>query len=183
MRLITFVPTFIVAIIAASTPAGAQGWREYQYPNEGFTAAFPAEPKVETTSYQASGGRLVEARVHSVVQEGGAFKVTVADLSYTEMSEGNVMAYAVMMLSRGGEVNFNIPHSTRRIIGRQASIDGADGSQTYASVFFHNRRLYQIEGTVPAGGSTADAFRFQQSFDFTDGWRPPDALGNELRAR
>src|SRR5215467_10930732 len=41
--------------------------------------------------------------------------------------------------------------------------------QTYASVFFHNRRLYQIEGTVPAGGSTADGIRFQQSLDFTDG--------------
>ena len=176
MRLITFV----VAIIAASAPAGAQGWREYGYPNEGFTAAFPAEPKVETTSYQAAGGRLVEARVYSVVQEGGEFKVMVADLSHTEISEGgNVMAYAVMMLSRGGE----IPHSTRRIIGRQASIEGVDGSQTYASVFFHNRRLYQIEGTVPAGGSTADAIRFQQSFDFTDGWRLPDALSNELRAR
>ena len=55
--------------------------------------------------------------------------------------------------------------------------------QTYASVFFHNRRLYQIEGTVPAGGSTADGTRFQKSLDFTDGWRLPDALRNELRAR
>jgi hypothetical protein len=179
MRLITFV----VAIIVASAPAGAQAWREYEYPNEGFTVAFPAEPKIETTSYQLPGGRRVEARVYSGVQERGEFKVTVADLSYTEMSEGNVMAYAVLMLSRGGEVKIDIPHSTRRIIGRQVGIDGLDGSQTYASVFFHNRRLYQIEGTVPAGSSTADAIRFQQSFDFTDGWRLPDALSNELRAR
>jgi len=175
--------TLLVAITAASTSASAQGWREYEYPNEGFTAAFPAEPKVETTSYQAPAGRSVEARVYSVVQEGSEFKVTVADLSHTEISEGNVMAYAVMMLSRRGEVVIDIPHSTRRIIGRQASIDGVDGSQTYASVFFHNRRLYQIEGTVPAGSSTADAIRFQQSFDFTDGWRLPDALSNELRTR
>src|SRR5258708_12193125 len=63
MRLITFV----VAIIAASAPAGAQGWREYEYPNEGFTVAFPAEPKVETRSYQASCGRLVEAGAYSVL--------------------------------------------------------------------------------------------------------------------
>jgi hypothetical protein len=179
MRLITI----IVAMIAATASANAQGWREYQYPNEGFTAAFPAEPKVETTSYRAAGGRVVDARVYSVVQEGGAFKVTVADLSHTEVSEGNVMAYAVLMLSRGGEVKFDIPHSTRRIIGRQTSIDGVDGSQTYASVFFHNRRLYLVEGTVPAGASTADAIRFQQSFDFTDGWRLPDALSNEIRTR
>ena len=144
---------------------------------------FPPSPRSKPRLTKPPAGRLVEARVYSVVQEGGEFKVTVADLSHTEMSEGNVMAYAVLMLSRGGEVKFDIPHSTRRIIGRQASIEGADGSQTYASVFFHNRRLYQIEGTVPAGGSTADAIRFQQSFDFTDGWRLPDALSNELRAR
>jgi hypothetical protein len=173
----------IVAMLAASAPAGAQTWREYEYPNEFFTADFPAEPKVETTSYNAPGGHLVEARVYSVVQEGGEFKVTVADMPHPETSEGGVMAYAVFMLARKGELVFNIPHSTRRIIGRQARIDGADGSQTYASVFFHNGRVYQIEGTVPAGGSTANAFRFQQSFDFTDGWRLPDARSNELRAR
>jgi hypothetical protein len=181
MRLIAFI--FIVAMLAASAPAGAQTWSEYESPNDGFTTAFPAAPKVEIASYKAPGGHLVEARVYSVVQEGGEFKVTVADMSHAETSEGNVMAYAVFMLSQKGELRANIPYVTRRIIGRQASIDGADGSQTYASVFFHNGKLYQVEGTVPAGGSAVDAFRFQQSFDFTDGWRPPDARSNELRAR
>jgi hypothetical protein len=40
----------------------AQGWREYEYPNEGFTVVFPAEPKVETTSYHVWGGRLQRNR-------------------------------------------------------------------------------------------------------------------------
>ena len=40
-------------------------------------------------------------RKRLVVLEIREFKVMVADLSHTEMSEGNVMAYAVMMLSRG----------------------------------------------------------------------------------
>jgi hypothetical protein len=99
MRLITFM----AAIFAASAPAAAQGWKEFEYPNETFTAAFPAEPKVETAAYQAPGGRFVEARVYSVLLEGGEFKVTVADMSDTKESEGNVMAYAVFMLSRRGE--------------------------------------------------------------------------------
>jgi hypothetical protein len=174
---------FILAALVASGPAAAQSWKEYEYPDYNFTIAFPGEPRVDTTAYQASDGRSVEARVYSVVQDGAEFKVTIADLSHTQMSEGAVMAYAVFTLSRGGEVKIDIPHSTRRIIGRQASIDGIDGSQIYASIFFHHRRLYQIEGKVPAGGSTADAIRFQQSFDFTDGWRLPDNLSNELRPR
>ncbi len=190
MRLITFIVA-LFGFAASAAPACAQTWGDYEYPDEGFTAAFPAEPKVEITSYKAPGGHLVEAHVHSVVKDGGEFKVTVADMSHVETSEGsvmaysegNVMAYAVFMLSRKGEVRFNIPHVTRRIVGRQAIIDGVDGRETFASVFFHNGRLYQIEGTVPAGSTTADAFRFQQSFDFTDGWRPPDAPSGELKGR
>jgi hypothetical protein len=35
-------------------------------------------------------------------------------------------------------------------------------------VFYHKRRLYQIEGTALAGNdATADAIRFQQSLVFT----------------
>jgi len=44
----------------------------------------------------------------------------------------------LMPVANNGEVEIDIPHSTRRIIGRQASIDGVDGSQIYASVFFHS---------------------------------------------
>ena len=119
---------FIVAMLAASAPARAQTRREYEYPDEGSTADFPAEPKVENTSYKAPGGHLVEARVHSVVREGGEFKVTVADMSHAETSAGNVMAYAIFMLSRKGELRFNFPHSTRRIIGRQP--DFANAAET-----------------------------------------------------
>ena len=173
----------IIAIFAATTPAGAQTWKEYDYPQETFTADFPAEPKVETTTYKAPGGRMVEARIYSALLAGGEFKVTVADMSDIKESAGNIMAYAVFMLSRQGELKFNISHATRRVIGRQAIIDGADGSQTYVSVFVHNQRLYQIAGTVPSGGATADAFRFQQSFDFTDGWRRPDPPDNDAGAQ
>lgn len=60
---------FILAAMAASAPVGAQSWREYAYPNEGFAVAFPAEPKVKTTSYQVPRGRLVDTRIYSVVQE------------------------------------------------------------------------------------------------------------------
>jgi hypothetical protein len=55
------------------------------------------------------------------------------------------------------------------VFGRQLSIQAPDGSRSSVAVFYHNQRLYQIEGkALAAGTATADAIRFQQSLVFTD---------------
>ena len=160
----------IVALVFAGGPAAAQSWREYAYPDDAFSVAFPADPKIETTTYQAVDGRPVAARVYSVSQDGGVFKMTVADLPDTAVPENAVLDHAVKTLSQGGEIKVDIPHRISRIYGRQLSITAPDGSRSSIAVFYHKQRLYQIEGTaLPAGGNaTADAIRFQQSLTFTD---------------
>ena len=162
MRLIAF----ILAVLVAGGPAAAQSWQEYSYPAYSFTVAFPAEPQIETTTYQVADGRLVEAHVYSVRLNNGVFKVTVAELANTNLEESTVIDHAIKTLSEGGEVKINIPHRIYRIYGRQLSVARADGSLTTAAVFFANDRLYQIESTKFAGGSAADAIRFQQSLTF-----------------
>jgi len=62
MRLIAFV----AAAFIASSPAAAQEWQEYAYPDYAFTVRFPANPRVETTTYQLADGRAVPAHVYSV---------------------------------------------------------------------------------------------------------------------
>ena len=59
MRLIAFA----LAAFVASGPAAAQSWQEYSYPAYSFTVAFPADPQIETTTYQLADGRSVEAHV------------------------------------------------------------------------------------------------------------------------
>jgi hypothetical protein len=71
MRMIAFV----LAAAAVSGTATAQNWQEYSYPEYAFTVAFPANPQVETTTYQAANGRSVPAHVYSVRQDNGLFKV------------------------------------------------------------------------------------------------------------
>jgi hypothetical protein len=166
MRLIAF----IVASIAATAPAAAQGWTEYAYPSDAFTVAFPIDPKIETTTYQAADGRLVEARVYSVTRDGGIFKMMVADFPDAATAEIAVLDHAVKGLSEGGEIKLDIPHRISRIYGRQLSILGPEGSHSMAAVFYFNRRLYLIEGKALPGfaDATADAIRFQQSLVFTD---------------
>lgn len=167
MRLIAF----IVAALVATFPASAQSWREYTYPQYAFAVSFPAEPMVETTTYQTADGTSVEARVYSLTQDNSVLKMTIADLSSLKTDEGAVIDHAVKNLSQRGEVTVDIQHRISRVYGRQLSIAGADGSHSSIAVFYYRQRLYQLEGvSLPNGeDATANAIRFQQSLIFTDG--------------
>src|ERR1700680_3258650 len=161
----------ILAAFVASGPAAAQSWEEYSYPDYAFSVAFPANPQVETTTYQVGDNRSVPARVYTVRQNNGVFTVTVADLANTGLDENAVIDHAIMMLSAGGELKFNIPPRIYRVFGRQLSVARADGSRSTFAVFDYSGRLYQIEAKALPGGtdSAADTRRFQQSLVFTDG--------------
>jgi hypothetical protein len=167
MRLIVF----IVAILIGGGPAVAQSWREYSYPDLFFAIAFPSDPQMETTRYQADADRSVEAHVYSVDQEDAVFKVTVAELKDTGLDESAVIDHAIKTLSQDSEVKINIPHRINRVYGRQLSIVGRDGIQSMVALFDYSGRLYQIEGkALPTGNNrTADAIRFVQSLIFTGG--------------
>jgi len=171
MRMITFVPAaFVLAAFVAGGPAAAQNWQEYKYPDYAFTVVFPADPRIETTTYKVADDRTVAAHVYSVRQDSSVFKVTVAELAGTGLEEGAVINHAIKTLSEGGEVKLDIPHRIYRVYGRQLSILGADGSRSTVALFDYNGRLYQVEAKVPGGSAaTFDLIRFQQSLVFTDG--------------
>jgi hypothetical protein len=169
MRLIAAILiAFILAAFVGGSPAAAQSWKEYGYPDYAFTVSFPAEPEIGTAIYQTADGRPAPARVYSVAQADGVFKMMVVDLSNAALEEGAVIAHATKLLSQGGEIKLDIPHRISRVYGRQLSIKAADGSYSSIALFYHKQRLFQIEGRVPATGSTSEAIRFQQSLVFTD---------------
>jgi hypothetical protein len=158
---------FILVLLVASLPAKAQAWKEYTYPKYSFAVSFPAEPKVESTTYRTADGTSVEARIYSVAKDDGLFKMTIADLSDIRTEESAVISHAIETLSQRGEVKLDIPHRINRVYGRQLSIAGSDGSHSSIAVFYYKHRLYQIEGiALPTGDDTADAIRFQQSLSF-----------------
>ena len=157
---------FILAVFAFSGPAVAQSWEEYTYPEYAISVAFPASPKIETTTYQFADGRSVPARVYSVRQDKGDFKLTVADLANTGLDEKTVLDHAITALSRGATVKLNGPARIYRVYGRQLTVEGADGSRSMVGIFDLNGRLFQIEAKVPRGGSEFELTRFQQSLVF-----------------
>jgi hypothetical protein len=159
------------AALVLSTPAVAQSWEEYTYPEYAFSVVFPANPQVETMTYRLVGNRSVPARVYSVRHNDAMLKVTIAEIRDTGLDEGTVIDYAIKMLSQGGEVKDNIPQRVDSVYGRHVSLAWADGSHSKAAVFDYNGRLYQIEAKALPGrtDNSADILRFEQSLVFTDG--------------
>lgn len=164
-RLAALTAAAVICLIGP--PAHAQTWREYRY--SGFAVQFPAEPTIVDGAYTTAEGTMVDARIYSAQVQGALYKVTVADLSRAHQSEAQAIGEAIGQLTADGEVIVDVPHRVNRILGRQLSIVGHDGSRTAVALFYRNRRLYLIEGTIlPTNDDpmTSDGARFQQSLRF-----------------
>lgn len=161
---------FVTLLIAGS--AVAQGWREYTYPDFGFSLHFPADPKIEDTTYTTASGITVPARIYSLNQDSSAYRMIVADFSRrTNLNDRQVIDLAIKTLAQEAEVKLDIPARVSRVFGRQLSLLAKDGSRSSVALFYYQRRLYQIQGTIlPANPDpfSGEAIRFQQSLRFTN---------------
>ena len=165
MRIIAFA----MAAFVVSGPAAAQSWEEFSYPEYAFSVAFPANPKIETTTYEVAAGRSVPARVYSAHQDKSQFKMTVADLANTGLDEKAIIDHAIKTLSQGATVRVNVPARIYQAYGRQLTVEGADGSRSMVAIFDIMGRLYQIEAKGLPGGNEFELTRFQQSLVFERG--------------
>jgi hypothetical protein len=165
LRLVAFAAA--AAVLLMGSPANAQVWREYRY--SAFAIQFPVEPTIENGTYATAEGRTVDARIYSARREGAVYKVTVADLSLAHQNETQAVSEAIGQLTANSEVVVDVPHRVNRILGRQLSIVGHDGRRSAVALFYRNRRLYLVEGTIlPTNEDTmsSDGVRFQQSLRF-----------------
>jgi hypothetical protein len=162
----------IFAMVLLAGTATAQSWREYTYPDLGFSLHFPGDPKIEDTTYMTASGIAVPARIYSLNQDSSAYRMIVADFSRrTNLNDRQVIDLAIKTLAQEAEVKLDIPARVSRVFGRQLSLVGKDGSRSSVALFYYQRRLYQIQGTVlPANPdpSSGEAIRFQQSLRFTN---------------
>ena len=62
------IAAFAVAAFVVSGSAAAQSWEEYSYPEYAFSVAFPANPKIETTTYEVADGRSIPANSRALNQ-------------------------------------------------------------------------------------------------------------------
>ena len=183
MRVISIA--LVLTLFAAS--ASAQGWRTFTARGQFFSVNFPDEPVVTDIEYASEYGATLPATVYSVRNGASLHSVTVVNFSeaqriYEELpdrtDEGNnaalslydqraSVAYAARNFRlRGGEVTYDAWHHIDLVEGHQLQITNAEQSRTYASMYFHNARLYVLEATVPPGSLPQGLF--QQSLTFLD---------------
>ena len=150
--------------------ASAAGWQEYVYGDFGFAVSFPDAPRIESAWYQLPDGTNVPARIYTVAEPEGEYRVMIADFTTRPEGENTIINAAEAGLRKNGKVKVELPARVQAVFGRQLSVQGSDGSHTSAAVFVYQHRLYQITGTATPAAALAgssDAIRFQQSLRFT----------------
>jgi len=180
------IATALLALCVAQSAAG-QSWRTFVAREDFFSVNFPDEPTVTDSSYASEYGATLPARVYTVRKGASLHSVTVVDFTdaeriYRELpdrtDEANnsslwlydqraSVAYAARNFRlRGGEITYDAWHHIDLVEGHQLQITNADQSRTYASMYFHDGRLYILEATVPSGSLPQGLF--QQSLSFLD---------------
>jgi len=160
------------AVLFASTTLAAEGgWQVFSYPEAGFAAQYPAEPKLELQDYktaQAPSGAVKE-RVYSANSGGVIYAISIADFTQTPAEKEKTIEEAVQSMAGLGKVTHD--ESGARIdwnYGREVRIEDANGTSYTNAIFFIDKKLYQLKVTYPAtntdpNGSSGIHF-FQQAF-------------------
>ena len=184
MRSLTFIA--IVAATGIPGTAAAQSWFEYVNREDRFGVNFPADPEVVEFEYTSEFDAIFPARTYGAERRGDRFSVTVVDftdsqaihaaMEKTEAASGSnvwindqrasVARAAREFRQRGGEITYDAWSHIDLVEGHQLQITNADGSRTYAAMYFNgdSRRLFVLEATISP--SSPPAGQFQQSLRF-----------------
>ena len=77
MRWIPGIPAALILFI--SVPASAQDWARLVSPEDGFSANYPGQPKIEAITYTTEYRQSLPARVYSAADSLGRYSTMVVD--------------------------------------------------------------------------------------------------------
>jgi hypothetical protein len=168
-RLLIALPLIGVCLVLAPSPAAAQDWQDYPYPEHGFAVHFPAPPTVTKGVYKTTTGIAVPSTVYAVKKDNILYSVTVGDFSQTAIDDQAVIDDAVKAAGLAGEIKLDVDARISRRYGHELSVKGKDGSYSMMAIFFFDHRFYNLVGKVMPPDAEAGAsktIRFQQSLQF-----------------
>ena len=145
-----------LAGLLASSPAISQaGWKEYEYPRDGFAARYPAEPVLAEHAYDTRLGSAVTERVYSAESEGVAYAVTVADFTGARPDTDRAIDEAAGQLIAMGRLTHDVSARLNWNYGRELRVEGADGKSYTDAIFLIGDKLVQLKVIYPLNNSDA----------------------------
>lgn len=155
-----------LAAICLTLPAPAQDWKTYNYPADGFSAAYPAEPEVTKKDVPTSAGAF-ELRSYMTRDNDVALYIGVCDY-------GTAISGADPDKQLQGAKNGALTNSSSHLIReKKIALGGYPGvefesesatAHFYSHIYMVGATLYQILVIAPVGKPYEDTLKFLDSF-------------------
>lgn len=150
--------------LCMSAQGFAQDWFHYINREDRFALNLPSDPVVEEFGYTTEYYSELPARRYTVESGESLYRVTVVDMSGTDLSSdnekvrnlgrhideiGGAVAFAATQIRRTGDVTLDAYNTIQYIPGHRLHVTLPDGRKNYAVMHLHQERLYVLECIVP----------------------------------
>ncbi len=158
----------LITFLCAAFAVQGNGWKEYAYPQDGFSISAPATPKIEREKAQAAIGGNVELHYYGItLADNSGFMVVVSPLlPNDDRNPQQVLEDAKKgaIDSVNGKLVSESQTSMENNPGFQIEFEAAN-QHSRNRYFVVGRRLYQLAALAPSDKPIpADADRFFSSF-------------------
>src|SRR5262245_21197047 len=139
-----------LALLLGSAPAASQaGWKEYEYPRDGFAARYPTQPQVSERAYDTRFGRSVRERIYASRSEGVTYIVSIADFGSARPGTDDAIDEAADHLIGMGRLTHDVSARLNWNYGRELRVEGTDGNSYTDAIFLIDNRLVQLKVIYP----------------------------------
>jgi hypothetical protein len=150
----------IAAIVAIVACAPKMEWRDYAYPQKGFTASFPIAPKV--TDKQG------EAWHTDAIVLKDIYTVSVSCDPTTDETADDILNAGIGLWSDQGNITSQTDISSGHTAGKELLVARQGAPSAKVRVFAHRQCLYQVSAVVTKGPQDLAVSRFLDSFRLTN---------------
>ena len=164
MRIIGML--LLAGALLGLTACGGPPWKDYPYPAQGFAAAFPAPPIVQ--SVPGADAAHANAWYAEAKSDEGDFTVGVLDSAGSTKSADQILNEVPDAIAQGGTLKLMtytaVMADKTPVMGRDFQVDKPGKPTLRARIFVYKNHVYEVVAISPKGPSDAPVTRFLDGF-------------------
>jgi hypothetical protein len=160
--------TLALAVLSLAVTLGAQSpqWKIYSYSADGFSAAFPSEPRIKSSSIPSNAGS-VEMRKYRADEDTGGMMIAVTDLdaAIADKDPNTLMQDTVNEVRQN--TNTHLLSEKKIALGVYQGIAYefvSNATHITSRIYLVGSTFYQVMVAYPIDKPYADTARFLDSF-------------------